>query len=273
MDFDTNERLHASLKYCSELQLNYGSAWRHLVCEDDGPENRDNKKLELLNGQVLWIKPHARCTPEYEEPDPRLSIDFWDHETMRLTLLRTCRQAYVEANAVLWMTNTFDFEDAITFKRFMMTRNIHQKRLVKSLRFQMDWNMDKNKSWNSVFNMPLIRSLSGLRCLRLCIFFQMEAKLYELVKSLDLLFATTYCDGLQKLSILPLTEVEVVVKGPLWRLGGLMWTKRDRQEFSDGLRKVLLDPKGAKIYEENQRKLKEQSRRQREVEAQMKIRN
>ena len=186
---------------------------------------------------------------------------------MRLSVLRSCRQIYVEANNILWTSNTFSFADSVTFKRFMMTRTIHQKRLIESLRLQMEW---VDYQWDRSLKMALVRSLSGLRRLRL----NMEQKLligsYESAKSRNLLYITTHCDGLKKLSTLPLAEVEIVVETPIIESEDHLWTKADRHDFAEGLRIILLNPKGAQIYAEDQLKWKEKCRRQRERDAQEK---
>lgn len=66
------------------------------------------------------LKPHHFCSTDYETPDPAMTEFYYDHETMRLTLLRSCRQIYVEANAILWTTNTFSFANFIPLKRSMI---------------------------------------------------------------------------------------------------------------------------------------------------------
>lgn len=275
LDFETNEELHSGMRWSDQLKATYGSAWRHLVCKQDCPENQEDKKLTTSGGEVLSIRPHFSCESDlgYEPIEPTMIYGDWDdddHEMMRLSALRSCRQIYVEANNILWTTNTFSFDDATTFQRFMMTRTIDQKRSIKSLRLQMDWEFGNYKEWNKALNMALVRSMSGFRHLRLRIDHGREATSHDHAKSHDFLYATTYCEGLRKVSTLPLTEVDIVVKNPRFMPEDDLWTKDDRECFAEGLRKMLLNPKGAEIYAEAQLKWKEGCRKEREYWAEIK---
>ena len=275
VSFEVNEELHAGLHWSPELQQTYGSAWRHVVCEEDCPENQEDRKMTTSDGEVLSMQSHFACGSHlYDKPSERDVVNgawlHYYHETMRLRVLRSCRQIYVEANNILWTTNTFSFDDATTLKRFMMTRTINHKRLIKSLRLQMAWMFCGEKEWNSAINMPLVRSLSGLRRLRLNIQHEMRSESYKSLKECDLLYTTSYFDGLQKLSTLPLTEVDIVFENPKYISEKILWSKVDRQDFAEGLRKILLNPKGAQIYAEDQLEQKEFSRKQREFFAEAK---
>ena len=132
----------------------------------------------------------------------------------------------------------------------MVTRTINQKRLIKSLRWHMRWDNFKNAEWNNALNMPIVRSMSGLRRLRLHIDRHMEATHYECAKSNNTFYESPWCEGLQKVSILPLAEVELVVDDPQCRWAIDSWKKIDRENFAEGLRNILLNPKGADIYAE-----------------------
>lgn len=248
--------MYASLNWSDSLQQSYGSAWRHIVCEDDCPENSPDRK-RVISGkgkeQVSWLRPHERCFTAYDTPEPTEPVEFWDHGTMRLTVLRTCRQIYVEANSILWATNTFSFNDAIAFKRFMMTRTIHHKRLIRNVRLDMGWWEDNSTPWNSSLSKALVKSLSSLRSLRFYITHEMTRKDYELVRKVGFVGNTNLCRGLRNLSTLPLTNVEVVVRSPRYQCSqGVFWTEDDRAEVAEALKKMLLAPKGAEDSSETQ---------------------
>ena len=275
VSFETNEELHSGLHWSSELKTTYGSAWRHVVCEKDCPENQEDEKRTTSDGETYSITSHQICEMNlhYEpiKPNKIYKESYYDgREMMRLSVLRSCRQIYVEANIILWTTNTFSFADATTLKRFMMTRTIHQKRSIESIRLQMEFNSYGYKEWNTALNMPLVRSLYGLRRLRLRIEHEMDARTYEYAKSHNLLFTTSYCEGLQKVSTLPLTQVEIVARNPLYIPEHDLWTKADREDFAEGLRKILLNPKGAQIYADDQLRRKEACRKRQELEAEIK---
>ncbi len=92
------------------------------MCETDCTETQKNRKVTTSEGEVISMQPHHACEFNLS------SIKEWcyfGHEMMRLGVLRSCRQIYVEANNLLWTTNTFSFADATTFRRFMMTRTIN----------------------------------------------------------------------------------------------------------------------------------------------------
>jgi len=127
--YGKNDDMHAYRNWSVDPQKNYGSPFRHLVCEDHGPEDREDEN----------VFPHLLCWPDYELPDPTAKVDFSDHETMRPSLLRVCVQIYAEANSIVWTTNCFAFDNAMTFKRFVMMRNTYQKGMIHGLRIQMGW--------------------------------------------------------------------------------------------------------------------------------------
>ena len=92
----------------------------------------------------------------------------------------------------------------------------------------------------------------------------------ELVVPIEDIRHLTYVEGLSKLSTLPLTEVELVVRNPRYGNGDESWSKADRQDFAQGLRNILLDPKGAEIYARDQAEKKEFWRKEREWEEEVK---
>ena len=258
LDFATNEEIYAGHYWSDELDIEYGSAWGHRVCEDDGPENCEDEKRTLSGGEVYGFRLHELCSPPSRSQDPAMLKYCGDrNEMMHLTLLRSCRQIYVEANSMLWTTNTYSFSDATTFKRFMMTRNIHQKRMIRKLRIDFPGHLAGcEASWDGALNTALIRSMSGLRCLRIQMDFIMETTHYKYAKNNNCLSAL-YFTVLKQLSTLPLMEVEVYVGPPWLHQSNSSWTKEDREEFADGLRGMLLDSRGAEIYAEEQREQKE----------------
>ncbi|KAL8888449.1 MAG: hypothetical protein Q9215_004127 [Flavoplaca cf. flavocitrina] len=101
LDFDDSDRLY-------EWSFNR-SPWRHIVCEDDGPEDRGKEKWvpnpryykAIPGAPTHWVYPHAACDLGYEDPGPSRPIVYHKHEGMRLTALRVSRQMYAEANRVL----------------------------------------------------------------------------------------------------------------------------------------------------------------------------
>ncbi|KAL9581438.1 MAG: hypothetical protein Q9212_003902 [Teloschistes hypoglaucus] len=244
--------------------------WKHQVCEDDAPEDQPGEKCTFTgkNGihLVYWCRPHYRCNRRYPELLVALPLDSDEYEKMHLTLLRSCRQIYVEANQVLWSTNTFSFTAPVSFQHFTQTRTGHQKRLIRTLRLEMEWTPKRDiVPWIRALTMTVVRSFTGLRALRLQIIHDMEAGVYRRVAKEEPEFpqGTFWCDGLQKLSVLPLARVEVAVRGTelaKYQFGLEQWTERDRKELGDRVQAMLLNPKGAEAYAEYQERQKEISR-------------
>lgn len=270
LSFETNDLLHAAINW--ENEKSRGSAWRHVVCQADCPENEEDQKITSSifdKEEIVWLRPHQMCD------DSLRYAMYCDHETIPLRILRTCRQMYKEANQILWSTNTFSFSDSTTFKRFVGTRSLIQKRTLKKLRFHMDWDMDGHEGWNSALNLAVIRSLQGLRQLRLRIDYELASEDYDHLKNRFIgPYCTSYIEGLKKVAILPLTRVEIVVRNPAYTEyndgSENTWSKAERREYAEGLRNLLLDPKGAEVYAQKQIEVKERNRKQRNLEAEIK---
>lgn len=230
--------------------------FKHRVCQHDCKEDRSDRKAP---------RPHFECRFREEElyfdlfgddPEPGYDAD----ATLHLTVLRASRQLYVEANRVLWTTNTFSFSDGLTFGEFMKTRNLHQKRLIRTLRFEMQWGLGHERLWNSALGMALVKSLTGLQTLRLQIVCDVEKERWDHNQD-RFVRLTTYTEGLRKLSILPLTSVEIAVRAsergnlkhnPFAMPGSYgsseLWQKGDRDRCAQDLKALLLDPEGAQVY-------------------------
>ncbi|KAI4228010.1 MAG: hypothetical protein L6R36_001944 [Xanthoria steineri] len=252
------------------------SPWRHIVCEDDGPEDRPKQKAvpnpkyfyAVPGAKERWVDPHAACDLDYEDPGSGRPIEYHDHEGMRLTVLRASHQIYAEANRILWTTNTFSFTDGIALQRFMMTRTIKQKRLIHNLRFDMEWGMGEDRYWNRALSLVLVNSLIGQRTLRLNILYDREAgSQHWWGAQARFLKSTSFTDGLRKLSILPLASAEISFRVREYRSNDPeLWQKADRDECAKELQKILLNPNGAEIYEEYRRMLKENAAKNKELE-------
>lgn len=279
LTFEQNEQLKRTTSKLSPITYKfYGSAWRHIVCQHDVPEDQPDRKIQhpTRKHETLCVGPHWECNTNYHEPDPCLPIDFKDHETMRLTILRACRSIYVETNQIIFSTNTFSFEDSVALKRFMMTRTAHQKRQIRSLRFDITWSRQHNYgiyagAWSTKLSMALVRSLSNVRTVRLQVnavpprnFSDEELITFEtLVTSFhwkDMM--AKFGDGLRKLSTLPLPDVQVGVRG--FSEETSQWPVEMRGQIADYWRSKLINPNGAEIYEKEEQDRKVESRLRRE---------
>lgn len=123
---------------------------------------------------------------------------------------------------------------------------------------------EEHKDWNSALNFAVVRSLHGLRHLRLSIAYSFISKDYEYLKNLFTGSSrNSYVEGLEKIATLPLTRVELVRRPDYAEfLDGYedLWSKAERTDYAEGLRNLLLDPKGAEVYKQKQMEVKERRR-------------
>ena len=248
------------------------------MCEHDCPESqRAPKRTWMSMNKYSGIVPgrsHDRC--KHSLNDKYRAEHNLHHKSMTLDIMQACRQAYNEANQVLWSTNTFSFCDAATLDQFMVARRLYQKRTLRKLRLEMDWSWELDKPWNKAIGITLVRSLPGLRSLRLQISHSMTAASYREAKARGSelgLFQTQYLGFAHRMATLPLTDVEVFVGDRYHRQSfGLDWSTKDRLEYAEGIRDILLNPKGAEIYAQDQDELKEFYRHERERAAEFQAR-
>ena len=147
-------------------------------------------------------------------------------------------------------------------------------RLLKKLRLQMNCVAKEEVAWSRVLGVGLIRSLVGLRSLRLQINHSMDAAGYQWSKAREDEFSLckiiqVRLGFVQRMKVLPLTEVEVFVgdysercrEGWKGWTENAMWAAGDRTEYADVIRRILLDPKGAEKWAQDLEEWKEIYRR------------
>lgn len=255
----------------------------HIVCKNDCAEDgRD--RISPGNGDVERPQQslHEGCQDGLIHRRDLRNHERSSYETLHLQTLQVCRQFYNEGTSILWSTNTFSFSDGRTLDHFMRARGTHQKELLRRLRLQMDRRHDGDNIWGPVLDMKLIRSLTGLRSLRLRIIDSMKASLHRELRATanemralltrvgalgDELKAlgnglgvlpnglggignelgdlgnqseSNFPRCMRRLATLPFREVEVFVSSEQ--------RVRYRGECAEGLREMLLDPKGAEKY-------------------------
>lgn len=134
-DSDTDEESHPEMVRGGASFSIPSSCLRHKVCEHDCPEDEPDGKVLNAGDRdgCYWIWSHHLCTADFDLPETLHSIKCGNNETLQLSLLPVSRQMYVEVNRVLWTTNTFSFAHGTMFQDFLMRRNVHQKRMIRSL--------------------------------------------------------------------------------------------------------------------------------------------
>lgn len=145
----------------------------------------------------------------------------------------------------------------------MEIRNIHQKRLAHNLRLHIDCHHKAYvKAWNSALDMAAVRSLSGLRSLRLKIFNGSETRDCQRNHNIRaLLVHTSYFEILWRLATLPLSGVEIAVTYSRCRLTDDLWDQNKLDEVGHDLKTMLLNPTGAENHAAAQPKIKDLRRR------------
>ncbi|KAL9589717.1 MAG: hypothetical protein Q9203_001488 [Teloschistes exilis] len=276
MTFEQNEEAQSQSHSTYAYFEYYGSAWRHIVCRHDCPEDHPEQKFipDVEDNTFLWVGSHFVCDTKYIPQHTFYPISSHDHEAMDLRVLRASRQIYNEANEMLWTTNTFSFVRFIAFERFMMTRHPDQKRSIRSLRFEMGgrfwWvpRQDTTTGWDNALSSATVKMLSNLRSLRLKISdFLDDRKVSggfdpratdrhssDPFTSPYWSLAFQVCsDGLLRLSTLPLSHVDVGIRG-------YNWPEQDRKEAARYLKAMLLNSNGAQIYAETKEAREKQLR-------------
>ena len=119
--------------------------------------------------------------------------------------------------------------------------------MLKILRSYRSWDFDEHEEWSTALKIATVRSLQGLRQVKLRIEWSMTSAIYSLMKQKTHL---SYCnrdtEGLQELATLPLTSVEIAFKKSPFRNYGSMakaWSKAERTEYAKVLRKMLSVPR------------------------------
>lgn len=91
---------------------------------------------------------------------------------MHLDILRVCRQAYIEANSVLWGSSLWSFTHSLAFSKFMEYRNAVQRREMKNMHLDLDmryhWILDTwAYGWYSVLKKSVLVKFSALKVVHL----------------------------------------------------------------------------------------------------------
>lgn len=239
--------------------------WRHGVCASERTEveqynswksqtkvraeaeNGETRSYILRDGDEFYEDPcKESCLPQLVDVKP----GDHDHELEKLDLraLRACRQIYVEANKILWQSNTFAFDCGYDFSSFAANRNTVQKQLWRSLRVNMDIDHFALDEWTRAFSLKTMRSIKNLRVLHAHIsydFYQYIVDRWEQEEDRQ----NTPVSGLLKMMVLPWEVVTATFFNDLRGVGRGAYIKAETElEFAETLRNRLLDPKGPEIW-------------------------
>lgn len=234
--------------------MNYSQHWDRLACaaheiRGEDPDCEQCRHLSRLMGSCDSDSDsiYSMYSGVSETgPDPR---------RLDLRLLRTCRQVYVEANPILYASNTFQIGDPNTLLRFVNSRNAVQKRLLRKLSLQVSFERNHGPHWNAGLNLGFVSKLKGLRDLKIHI-----AQGFQSLSSAGSFVFSAGCrqyriEGILRMQILPLQNVSVTfeeVGCPRQYLN-----EKEIKDYTSELERTLLDPAGNEKYREVMAKAKE----------------
>lgn len=91
MTFEQNEEAQSQSHTTYAYSEYYGSAWRHIVCRHDCPEDHPDQKFitNIEDHTFLLVGPQFGCDTKYIPQHTFYPISSHDHGTMDLRVLRT----------------------------------------------------------------------------------------------------------------------------------------------------------------------------------------
>lgn len=228
----------------------------HAICIEPTSEEQIQKDFDSADSDVAWNiasveDRHRDCykPPPEQEKGPK-------RNQLSLTLLRSCRQIYMEASTIHYRNNTFAINCHDILERFVRGRLQNKQNLaIRSLHLDISVTHGSSvDAWSEKINKAVLRHLKSVRHLYL---------------SLTQVYCTCYVDVcayegsemterqgkmFKKLSKLPLKEATLVIDDGMF-LKPLnphyanfydqmeqqyRWTLRQKQEFSKEVRDALL---------------------------------
>ena len=242
---------------------NWSNATRLFGFSECVDRRQDERKIHLRRN------PHYFCD-EYVKDinNGTLPLFFCDEHKaldhiLPVKVLGLCRQIYIEANPILWSTNTFGFSNAGDFVWFMSDRISAQKASITSLLVDLSPNSmyaDRYLPGPSVTTNEIITSLVSLRTLHLylqdnnCFRYRLPAQASELLIQQHLrqwqygmeMYRRRFIDFKR----LPLQEVTVLM--PEHRTKPLRdvpdWYHAEQIKYTESVRDAILDPNGAQDF-------------------------
>ncbi|KAG7005650.1 autophagy-related protein 28 [Physcia stellaris] len=220
--------------------------WFHSVCRKPESIARDYELFDSGDQQGTEYSSHVGCSQTWNLcacPCPPWA----PFERLDLRILRSCRQLYNESNQALWTTNTFAFDNQITFRLFMRAPNHIQKQLLSKIYMRQYW----LQHWEETMDRKILNSLKGLRAVHVMI----ESDEDELSAfgpeisaqtEMDFKNLTVGSTNILFRTVESLNEASVVIKG--YKSDGLEKPAIMKQlrDFAKRAEQRLLDPNSAR---------------------------
>lgn len=203
------------------------------------------------------------------EKGRRLHTDLLDHDleddlvrgsVVDLRWLQVCRQAYAEANPILWTSNIFSFFTPMSLFHFTRTLTTTQRKLVCSVRIEAHRKDIKSPNgWRSVISKETMKCICAVRNLHLEISDEYmtrrksesdmddeEPTPYPVKQAA---FVAIIFELLQTLS-LDRATVSVFTDADVPERKHVQWTHTDRLAWAKRMQDRLEDPEGGRKYKE-----------------------
>ncbi|KAL8779492.1 MAG: hypothetical protein Q9213_006904 [Squamulea squamosa] len=137
----------------------------------------------------------------------------------------------------------FSFLSGTTLRRFTTTTTRNQKSLIRNLRLKMEWSPREIMLWNSLLKNESVENWSELRSVRLHVIHERDEIDWRHLQDKQHYIQNIgdYCKSLRKLSHLPLTSAEVVIRGRVW-------SQKERDQFTGDLQRMFMSHSGTDTY-------------------------
>lgn len=203
----------------------------------------------------LWDK-YGKTPMIKEKRQPRL---------LDLSMLGASRQMYEEANLLLWSTNTFSFEDPVSFDKFMNKLTSLQKKKLTKMHIRIDWLSYDYEQWERVLKIRLLEKFKGLKTVHLCfdqdlvrlasflyvyMLQKQDASSTGLLASCHEILFLDYpqLEPFGSLQMLRLQHATVVIADKIGdvRQSRSRWSIQKKREVAEKVRGKLLQPEGGR---------------------------
>ncbi|KAL8913125.1 MAG: hypothetical protein Q9171_002019 [Xanthocarpia ochracea] len=200
----------------------------------------------------------VQVTPE-PWPESRSVIRKPNERAIDGIILRSCRQIYNECHQVLYVSNTFSFNNPRVFLQFMQTVDTTNLRQIRRLQLYVNCNV--NEEWHKANK--YVMSMQGLR-------------------SLDLISTTDVRQPHAQTMIMDPSTLYGFFSFPLWfrilrglqtvkvsvektdRVWDNSWTQQDGDAIAAILRDKIADPNGFQAHEEEYEQRQQARKRERD---------
>ena len=232
--------------------------FHHAVCvSHESNSDHDHSQHGYQDAAVAEYATHQSLSCDHLHSECRLrSMDnifgMIEEERVRLrmdlSILLVCQQIHDEATFVLWNTNTFSFDEEVTFEKFVDGLSQTQKDTMANLHIQHGYGDSTTAWWKKVMRLSLITSLRGLRTFHLSLYEDMRpGSLQQHNREYS---HYDFTEPILRLQLLPLKHVKVTISDSnnnRHSLGNNEWTVEMKRDIVEYVRNQLLHPTKAEL--------------------------